>query len=223
MSTTAKPGLLFLLAEPGPDLPVAEFNAWANDDHIPARMAIPAFRRTTRWAAKDGRRPHFLALYEIASLAVLDEPPYSTFARERSEHEADLFRRVAAFDRRTYELVGYGPGDLAEYDPARDAQPGLVLDVVAIGGRPGREEELLRWFAQEHLPLVAKVPGWRSSRFFRQTGTATPKFLLLQEWESSERSEEESTQWTVKPAQDVESWDERVFELMGTWVQTEGV
>ena len=52
-----------------------EFEDWHSHEHFPERMAIPGFRRGTRWAsATDG--PGFFVMYELAAHDTLSSPSY---------------------------------------------------------------------------------------------------------------------------------------------------
>jgi hypothetical protein len=71
-------GLLYVYTDPGPDGPVteAEYHDWYDHEHGPARMAVPGLTGACRYQAIDGQAPPWLALYETASLEVLDSPEY---------------------------------------------------------------------------------------------------------------------------------------------------
>lgn len=53
----------------------AEFEHWHAHEHFPERLAIPGFRRASRWQAADGGDGMFV-LYELADHAVLGSPAY---------------------------------------------------------------------------------------------------------------------------------------------------
>lgn len=52
-----------------------EFEHWHAHEHFPERLAIPGFRRASRWACADGGDAVFVA-YELADHAVLASAPY---------------------------------------------------------------------------------------------------------------------------------------------------
>jgi hypothetical protein len=53
----------------------AEFEHWHSHEHFPERLAIPGFRRASRWrSARDGSG--FFVMYELESYDVLASPPY---------------------------------------------------------------------------------------------------------------------------------------------------
>lgn len=53
----------------------AEFEHWHTHEHFPERLAIPGFRRATRWTAADGGEGVFV-MYELADHDVLSSPAY---------------------------------------------------------------------------------------------------------------------------------------------------
>jgi len=53
----------------------ADFEHWHSHEHFPERLAIPGFRRATRWRAADGGEGIFV-MYELDSYAVLSSPHY---------------------------------------------------------------------------------------------------------------------------------------------------
>ena len=89
--------------------------------------------------------------------------------------EAELFTRLAIVDRRIYRL---------EYDS--DLDPSITLPRKRLGLKVQREQdaakyvvtnsvdmvneeaqgEYNRWFEEEHVQMLAKVPGWKRSRRF---------------------------------------------------------
>ena len=53
----------------------AGFEDWHTHEHFPERMAIPGFRRGSRWAAADGGEGFFV-LYELEAYETLVSPAY---------------------------------------------------------------------------------------------------------------------------------------------------
>jgi len=53
----------------------AEFEHWHSHEHFPERMAVPGFRRGSRWAAADGGEGFFV-LYELQDHATLSSDGY---------------------------------------------------------------------------------------------------------------------------------------------------
>jgi len=74
-------------------------------------------------------------------------------------------------DRKFFDLVDEKQSEqfrlLEEVE--RDGQEN-VLVAVSLTLHSGKDkEELARWYTEEHIPLLSKVPGWlRTRRFVRR-------------------------------------------------------
>ena len=243
-------GLLYVPAETGPNVTDEEFNDWYDDEHVPLRIAIPTIHATSRWIAADNERqdwmsrsgedkqirPRFLAMYDLESCEVLQQPPYNTLASTASEREKGIFRRVQLLDRRTYDLLEEDVVPPATgYD---EASPGPYRITMQIEVKPELEEDLNRWYREEHIPLLAKVPGWRRSRRYvlREVGPAKgydaqkmvergrpPKYLAVHDWESPasfqtpEFKHATTTPWRMRLYESADTWDGRLYKLMRAW------
>jgi hypothetical protein len=76
-----------------------DFAAWYDDEHIPMLLAVPGWRRIRRYRLAAGTAPEYLALHDVASTAVFDDPAYlaavSTPWRNRiMESSTGVERRV---------------------------------------------------------------------------------------------------------------------------------
>ncbi|RPD57693.1 hypothetical protein L226DRAFT_537682 [Lentinus tigrinus ALCF2SS1-7] len=232
------PGLLCVPGEVGPNLTEDEFNDWYDNEHVPLRMAIPSILTTSRWVAVDGKRPHHLALYDLESCEVLQQPPYNTLASTASERERHVQRNLQLLDRRTYDLIEPSVvPPAAGYD---ESAPGPILITMEIEVKPELEDELNRWYRDEHIALLAKVPGWRRTRRFiiREAGPAKgsdaaevtargkkPKYLAVHEWQSTasfdtqELKHATSTTWRMKMFESAETWHGRTYKLWKAWAK----
>lgn len=226
-------GLLFIYSEPGSAVTAEEFNDWYDNEHVPTRLPIPGFQTWSRWVAADGKTPGYAAIYDIDSPTVASTPPYTDLAKTRSEREKALIARAALFDRRTYELLEpvYGPKDGPAYDPAK---PGPFVCVAVIETSPENEEDLNRWYEEEHMALIAKVPGWVRTRRCvlvssaamgsEAKGEKPAKFLALHEMEdmsvletSDEFKAAAGTEWSKKVISNATVFHVRMFKVLSTW------
>ncbi len=73
-------GLLLVMMQPSPVFE-EELNAWYDTDHIPERLAVPGFLAGQRYVCLSGS-PRYLAVYDLADVAVLDTPAYHAVAGE---------------------------------------------------------------------------------------------------------------------------------------------
>ncbi|KAF9449860.1 hypothetical protein P691DRAFT_774388 [Macrolepiota fuliginosa MF-IS2] len=98
-------GFLAVLSEPG-QVPIDEFHDWYNNEHIPLRLDhLPAFLTGARYTARDGKKPSWIALYDIDSVSTFADPSYTRLRENRSPREAALVKRLDVLDRRTCEVI----------------------------------------------------------------------------------------------------------------------
>jgi hypothetical protein len=175
-------GLLFVYTDPG-SIPVAEFNDWYDNEHGPARLGVPGISAGYRFRALDDQAPRWLAYYEIKS-GVLDSPEYKALAASASAREKSMMSRLATLDRRVYEPV-------SDDGSASDGPPPVVL-AVSMSVPADRADDVAAWYAEEHIPMLLAVPGWRRVRRFRLTGGTGPAYLSLSEVASTAVFDEDS-------------------------------
>jgi len=164
-------GLLYVQSEPG-SVPLAEFNDWYDNDHGPARLALPEIRSGYRYRAIDAMTPSWLAWYEL-DIDVLDGAPYQALRAHRSEKESSLIDRLTTLDRRVYALTeDHGtPG-------GRSDPPPIVLCVAM---NTTDEPALDAWYREEHIPILLSLPGWRRTRRYRAVQGTGQNLLAFHE------------------------------------------
>lgn len=163
--------LLFVLTDPVP-VPEVEFHDWYDNEHGPARLTVPGIRNGMRFHALDDMAPPWLAMYDMDPGA-LDSPEYKAVTAAASEREKSVMSRLAILDRRVYSQI-------SEVGEASGGPPPVVL-AVSLSVPAGMEDDLDAWYAEEHIPMLMEVPGWRRIRRFRLTGGGGPDFLSLHE------------------------------------------
>ena len=77
----ARTGLLLAMMEPPASLE-EEFQEWYDTEHFPERKGCEGFVTAQRLICLEGW-PRYLALYDLAELAVMDGPAYAAIARNR--------------------------------------------------------------------------------------------------------------------------------------------
>ncbi|EJP63610.1 3-oxoadipate enol-lactonase I3 [Beauveria bassiana ARSEF 2860] len=176
----ASPGLLYVTMQPRPGLPIAQFHEWYNNEHGPTRLSIPSifangFRYqstspTTTTTTSSPSSPAFLAVYDIHHMPLLATPTYTTLRANRSPREAATIAQVDV-RRAFYDLLHTAAAP--DFQPIeslsdRDAV-GLVTVAVeiALTSDPAAGDEYQNWYVDEHVGMLAKVPGWRRSRLFK--------------------------------------------------------
>ncbi|GAB1313707.1 3-oxoadipate enol-lactonase I [Madurella fahalii] len=166
------PGMLYVTMQPREGLSLDQFHEWYNNEHGPTRLRLPhIFANGLRYRATDGQQPQFLAVYDVTSMSHLDTPTYTDLRANRSPREAATIGQVDV-DRKFLDLVAaqQAPSFVpAERLPDTEAE-GLVLVSVDVSLKPGiegAEEAVTKWYKEEHLPMLSKIPGWLRSRIFR--------------------------------------------------------
>lgn len=138
------------------DNAIEEHDRWHTHEHLPERLAIPGFRRGTRWLAAAGNAPRYMVVYEVESLATLESPAYLTrlnnptpWTTKMMPHYRDMRRGLCA----VAGSFGYGQGSeaaLIRFKP--DASQGEALN---------------RWLLDEPLGAMVKLPGVGSVHLLR--------------------------------------------------------
>lgn len=192
----APPAFLLVFSDPGTGVSEEEFTDWYDNEHVPLRVDIPAFVNWTRWKAQDGAKPTWAASYDLTSYEDTQKPPYTTLAETRSEREKRIFKEIGVLERRTYELLDTPvPPPAPSFDEKKRSR---YIGFVSIDVKPGGEEVLDKWYDEEHIPMLSRVPGWvRSRRFILKDWSRSgvegqanqkpaPKYLAVHEWDSLE-------------------------------------
>ena len=153
-------GLFYVYTETG-SVDEAEFHDWYDHEHGPARLAVPGFRGALRYRALDDQKPTWLALYDLDSPEVIDSPAYKALGAQASDRDKSVAAGLATLDRRVYEQISE--------DGSPEGRPAPVILAVAMSVPEGSEDDVAAWYAEEHIPMLLKVPGWRRIRRFRLT------------------------------------------------------
>ena len=206
-------GLLFAYSDPGP-VPAADFNDWYDNEHGPARLTVPGISAGYRFRALDEAAPPWLAYYEMKSGA-LDSPEYWALAALASAREKSIMSSLATLDRRVYELI-------SDSGAASEEPPPVVL-AVSMSVHPGMDADLAAWYADEHIPMLLAVPGWRRVRRFRLIAGTAPAYLALHELTTMAALEDPgfraavTTPWRNRIAESVTAREQRVFGFHRTF------
>lgn len=186
----SNPGVLYVTMQPKPGLSLDQFHEWYNNEHGPTRLRLPQiFTNGLRYAATDNEQPHFLAVYDVTSMHHLDTPTYTSLRENRSPREGETIGQVDV-KRYFYDLVSEqkAPGFVPIEAHTDNEAEGQVLIAVenTVTALEGAEQALYKWYDEEHIPMLAKIPGWLRTRVFR-TATALDKeapikYLIMHEY-----------------------------------------
>ncbi|KAI0393229.1 Alpha/Beta hydrolase protein [Xylariaceae sp. FL0594] len=170
-------GMLLVTMQPEEDLPLEVFHEWYNNEHGPTRLKLPhIFPNGLRYRAADGKEPAFMASYDVTDMSHLETDTYTRLRANRSKREARVISRVRV-ERHLLDLVlsSEKPNFTPIEQLSEEEADGLVLITSQLtpratgekGDTVEAEEEISKWYEQEYIPLLSKVPGWQRSRLFK--------------------------------------------------------
>ena len=180
------PGLLYVPLQQK-SLTDAELNNWYNNQHAPARMCYPFFSNGCRYSRitesttipaqteLSNGEPDTIALYEISDMHQLVQAPYITLLdpRVQGQRDRDTISKIAASRRYFDHVVTYRTprhqNELLLREDEKTLTNGIlvVVHVRLKSCSKDAEAEFLRWYEEDHLPPLRKVPGWSRSRIYR--------------------------------------------------------
>jgi hypothetical protein len=139
-----------------------------------------------RYSAVDGKKPGWIALYDIDSTTTFSDPSYTRLRENRSPREAALVKRVDILDRRTCEVVFENEDrdliaetqntGLAVGNPTRWILS-YGVEIEMDGAGTGEDAISVSW--RKLLGTTSPGKGILRSRFFKcidglKTGVAIP-------------------------------------------------
>ncbi|MCC6198119.1 MAG: hypothetical protein IT518_27010 [Burkholderiales bacterium] len=142
--------LLFDVAEGA----IVEHDDWHTREHLPERLAIPGFRRGTRWVA-DAGSPRYCVIYDVDEPAVLTSPAYREHLDRPTPWTAAIMKAYLGM-RRTLCRVVAGEGEVVG---------GHAL-VIAHAPQSGRADALRYRLVGETMPAIAAMSGVASWRLY---------------------------------------------------------
>lgn len=145
------------------------------------------------------------------------EAPLNSSWNEALAKEADILSHVASFQQRKYTLAY----ELTTPSADPSSLPGRYVLLTSNTPVAGHDEDFEKFYDEEHLELVAKVPGWLRSRVYKleeysgahaTESTSTPgKYLAVHEFERQGFIEAPEMGATAKTP-----WAERILKVVST-------
>ena len=172
-----------------------EFNDWYDTEHVPERQRCAGFINCVRWEGVDDPKVA-IATYDLDSHGVLHSPPYLAIGRENL---SPWSKRMTGKAQRLLRIEGEQliPGDQV----MTGATPNLMI--FACNVKPDMQAEVRKWYGEEHIPRLSKVPGVASARFF-SANAGTHNHIALYEIDKPETcasavwKEAAFTEWTKR-------------------------
>jgi hypothetical protein len=151
--------ILFSEMSPDPDWE-DDFNKWYNTHRIPQRMAVPGFISAQRY--RNAERPHYLAIYELESSAVLESEAYLKVDAQPHATTRWMMNNVQGHTR-------YLANQISEFVREGSAESWLdapVLYAVFFSVPDERADEFNRWYDTERVPMLLQCKDWLMVRRF---------------------------------------------------------
>lgn len=143
----------------------AEFEDWHSHEHFPERLAIPGFRRGSRWASLD-EAEGFFVLYELEAYETLTSPAYLARLNAPTPWSAKMMphhRNMIRSQCRVLESFGRGLAG--------------VMMTLRLSPRPGQADALRRHL-RAALASLPDRPGVTAAHLLQ---TQTPPASMTQE------------------------------------------
>jgi hypothetical protein len=139
---------------------VEEHDRWHTHEHLPERLAIPGFRRGTRWlTTSDG--PRYMVLYEVESLVTLASEAYLARLNQPSPWTRKMMPRYRGMSRGLCAVLGsFGWGQ------------GGAAALIRFSPETSQAAALNRWLLEDALPAVPQMPGLGSAHLLQGAQTA---------------------------------------------------
>ncbi|KAF8856827.1 alpha/beta-hydrolase [Acephala macrosclerotiorum] len=190
------PGILYVTMQPKPELQDSAFHDWYNNEHGPTRLRLPFCINGFRYRANDlsgstgsETKPEWMAIYDITDMDELTKDAYLRLRDPpvKSQREVDTMSKIKV-DRKLYDFIEERhSADFRELEKVENEGEGNVMVAVFLDLQAGEgmREQLDKWYREEHIEMLSKVPGWLRTRRF-VTSSIDPKapveFLALHEY-----------------------------------------
>ena len=146
-----------------------EFELWAAGKHIDDLLAA-GFLSAMRFRSIHGD-PQYMHLYQLPSVELLNTEKYQAVARN-DDTPVRLSRGILNHSAALYQqqLAVQPGGASGNHGDGSAAGGGLTHAATVRMDVPEADAaELVRWHAEEHIPLMLEVPGMMNARLCRLT------------------------------------------------------
>lgn len=135
-----------------------EWNAWLDNTHLPARLAVPGIFSIQRFIAIEGDRRYFNFL-GLDDIGAISSERYLK-PREAGISEADASSSFVAMTATAPDILC---GIYSQFYPQEEVyrEPGAAT-ILVIGHdiSPEHEDEYHAWYETEHIPIHLQLPGF---------------------------------------------------------------
>lgn len=121
------------------------YESWHGGHHVPQRLTVPGMLRATRYrASESGGSPEYLTVYDLADVAVLDQPAY----RRLAEQPDAVTQAMRPHLRNPLRLA-------CQALAAADCAHGQMLAMLRLPGASAARAA--RWLAAGDLPAMIRL------------------------------------------------------------------
>jgi pimeloyl-ACP methyl ester carboxylesterase len=113
-----------------------------------------------------------MAIYDIDDMDYLTKDVYTRLRKApvQSQRERDTMKQIHV-DRRFYDVIEGDEWKADDFKILEEVQNEgesnvMVAVYLSLKEGEGKAEEVAKWYREEHVPLLSKVPGWRRTRRF---------------------------------------------------------
>lgn len=147
-----------------------EFNDWYDKEHVPERLRTKGFINAQRWLGADDPKVS-IATYDLESLDVLQSASYKAIGGENlsvwSKRMTGKCQRICRFEAdQTLPGRQAGPADAG----------GMMMFAMNVPAEV--DADYNKWYNEEHIPALSKVPGCLCARRFKMTG-GTHRYVAI--------------------------------------------
>jgi pimeloyl-ACP methyl ester carboxylesterase len=190
------PGILYVTMQPKPGLPIDQFHDWYNNEHGPLRVRLPFFNNGFRYRASELKgqeaseaKPEWMAVYDVTDMADMNKEAYLRLRGPPSKtpREAETMAQIKV-DRKLFDFIESRESkEFRRLEDVGNEGQGNVMIAVFVDLQPGedKKEQLDKWYREEHIEMLSKVPGWLRTRRFVTSSIdpqAPVEYLALHEY-----------------------------------------
>lgn len=188
-------------------------------------MTIPGFSSAARYKSTDAKPPSWVAIYDMDSPDVALSEAYTALRNNASANEKSIISRLTLLNRRIYSHLA--TLESPQFNPN---SPAKFMLTVAMQPTPENEAEFNRWYTEEHLGLLSKVPGFLRARRFKvvshlelagkadpSLAKTPPSYIAVYDWDrdsytdTPEFASAISTPWSVRIRESIVEVDLKPF------------
>lgn len=121
---------------------------------------MAGFTKAIRYTATDGKQPGYLAYYEMTSPDIAFGAEYKALNANATARDKDIVSRTDCLNRRVYDYI-------SDVTISGSTFPTKFALVVTFLVQPELEDEFNKWYEEEHIPQLSRVPGYHRARRYK--------------------------------------------------------